>query len=111
MQTSSDEALTDERNVEQRLLRGEECTLYIVLSVFVFCIQSVSLCANYDCVCAPQYVTVCLGSSQVTKRLGGENYVFWGGREGYQTLLTTDLKKELDRMVRISCYVYIYFCF
>lgn len=27
-----------------------------------------------------------------TKRLGGENYVFWGGREGYHTLLNTDLK-------------------
>ncbi|GAQ82468.1 xylose isomerase [Klebsormidium nitens] len=35
---------------------------------------------------------------EVTKKLGGENYVFWGGREGYQTLLTTDLKKELDHM-------------
>jgi len=35
----------------------------------------------------------------VTKRLGGENYVFWGGREGYQTLLNTDMKKELDHMV------------
>ena len=27
-----------------------------------------------------------------TKRLAGENYVFWGGREGYHTLLNTDLK-------------------
>ena len=27
-----------------------------------------------------------------TQRLGGENYVFWGGREGYHTLLNTDLK-------------------
>lgn len=37
--------------------------------------------------------------TQVTHKLGGENYVFWGGREGYQTLLNTDLKKELDHMV------------
>lgn len=29
-----------------------------------------------------------------TKRLGGENYVLWGGREGYETLLNTDLKQE-----------------
>ena len=29
-----------------------------------------------------------------TKELGGENYVFWGGREGYETLLNTDIKKE-----------------
>ena len=27
-----------------------------------------------------------------TKRLAGENYVFWGGREGYHTLLNTNLK-------------------
>ena len=31
---------------------------------------------------------------EVTKELGGENYVFWGGREGYETLLNTDLKRE-----------------
>ncbi|MEO0542691.1 MAG: xylose isomerase [Pseudomonadota bacterium] len=30
----------------------------------------------------------------VTKKLGGENYVLWGGREGYETLLNTDLKRE-----------------
>ncbi|EFG2886082.1 xylose isomerase, partial [Escherichia coli] len=29
-----------------------------------------------------------------TKKLGGENYVLWGGREGYETLLNTDLKQE-----------------
>ena len=31
---------------------------------------------------------------EVTHRLGGENYVLWGGREGYETLLNTDLKHE-----------------
>jgi len=31
---------------------------------------------------------------EVTRELGGENYVFWGGREGYETLLNTDLKRE-----------------
>jgi xylose isomerase len=31
---------------------------------------------------------------EATKALGGENYVFWGGREGYETLLNTDLKRE-----------------
>ncbi|MGO9935183.1 MAG: xylose isomerase [Steroidobacteraceae bacterium] len=31
---------------------------------------------------------------EVTCELGGENYVFWGGREGYDTLLNTDLKRE-----------------
>lgn len=34
----------------------------------------------------------------VTKALGGENYVFWGGREGYETLLNTDLKREQDHL-------------
>ncbi|MBN1648473.1 MAG: xylose isomerase [Spirochaetales bacterium] len=32
--------------------------------------------------------------------LGGENYVFWGGREGYTMLLNTDMKQELDHMAR-----------
>jgi xylose isomerase len=36
----------------------------------------------------------------VTKELGGENYVFWGGREGYQNLFNTDMKRELDHMAR-----------
>jgi xylose isomerase len=35
-----------------------------------------------------------------THRLGGENYVLWGGREGYETLLNTDLKRELDQLGR-----------
>jgi xylose isomerase len=34
----------------------------------------------------------------VTKLLGGENYVFWGGREGYETLLNTNLKREQDHL-------------
>jgi len=34
----------------------------------------------------------------VTKELGGENYVFWGGREGYESLLNTDLKREVDHL-------------
>lgn len=35
-----------------------------------------------------------------THQLGGENYVLWGGREGYETLLNTDLGAELDHMGR-----------
>jgi len=35
-----------------------------------------------------------------TKKLKGENYVLWGGREGYETLLNTDLNRELDQMGR-----------
>ncbi|WP_152047317.1 xylose isomerase [Aureimonas psammosilenae] len=36
----------------------------------------------------------------VTHRLKGENYVCWGGREGYETLLNTDMKRELDQLGR-----------
>lgn len=35
-----------------------------------------------------------------TQRLGGENYVLWGGREGYETLLNTDLKRERQQLGR-----------
>ena len=37
---------------------------------------------------------------EVTKRLGGTNYVLWGGREGYDTLLNTDLKREGQQLAR-----------
>ena len=36
-----------------------------------------------------------------TKALGGQNYVFWGGREGYETLLNTNLKQEQDQLARL----------
>jgi xylose isomerase len=35
---------------------------------------------------------------EVTHRLGGSGYVFWGGREGYSTLWNTDMKRELDHL-------------
>ncbi len=35
-----------------------------------------------------------------TQELGGSNYVFWGGREGYQNLYNTDMKRELDHLAR-----------
>lgn len=35
-----------------------------------------------------------------THRLGGENYVLWGGREGYETLLNTEMKRESDQLAR-----------
>ncbi|UOQ48388.1 xylose isomerase [Gracilibacillus caseinilyticus] len=37
---------------------------------------------------------------EIGKELGGENYVFWGGREGYETLLNTDLALEQDNLGR-----------
>ena len=54
----------------------------------------------------PNFDVVAVAGSQVkraldaTIALGGENYVFWGGREGYMSLLNTDMKRELDHMAR-----------
>jgi xylose isomerase len=50
----------------------------------------------------PDFSTVAYAGAQLknaldaTTALGGENYVFWGGREGYMSLLNTDMKQELD---------------
>ncbi len=52
----------------------------------------------------PDFQVVCYAASQVkaaidaTIALGGENYVFWGGREGYAALINTVMKRELDHM-------------
>jgi xylose isomerase len=46
---------------------------------------------------AAAQVRCCL---EATHRLGGENYVLWGGREGYDSLLNTDLRRELDHYAR-----------
>ena len=37
----------------------------------------------------------------VTHRLGGEGYTFWGGREGYATLWNTNMKREVDHLARL----------
>lgn len=37
---------------------------------------------------------------EATQKLGGQNYVLWGGREGYETLLNTDMKQELAQLGR-----------
>ncbi|MBM7581671.1 xylose isomerase [Caldicoprobacter guelmensis] len=39
-------------------------------------------------------------SLEIAVELGAENFVFWGGREGYETLLNTDMKLELDNLAR-----------
>ncbi len=44
----------------------------------------------------------------VTQRLGGVNYVLWGGREGYETLLNTKIGQELDQMGRMLTMVVEY---
>ncbi len=38
---------------------------------------------------------------EITTALGGDGYVFWGGREGYETLLNTNMKLEQDNMARL----------
>jgi len=43
-----------------------------------------------------------------TMKLGGQNYVLWGGREGYETLLNTDMGQELDHMGRFLSMVVEY---
>ncbi|MEO0339950.1 MAG: xylose isomerase [Bacteroidota bacterium] len=54
----------------------------------------------------PDFNVVAYAGAQVknaidaTMKLGGENYVFWGGREGYLSLLNTNMKKELEHMAR-----------
>ncbi|MEM8998947.1 MAG: xylose isomerase [Bacteroidota bacterium] len=52
----------------------------------------------------PDFEVVARAGAQIkialdaTIALGGQNYVFWGGREGYMSLLNTDMKRELDHM-------------
>jgi xylose isomerase len=54
----------------------------------------------------PDFHVLSHGAAQVkaaldaTIELGGENYVFWGGREGYMTLLNTNMKKEKEHLAR-----------
>ncbi|HPF23051.1 MAG TPA: xylose isomerase [Hyphomonas sp.] len=52
--------------------------------------------------CAIRQIRDCL---EATHRLGGANYVLWGGREGYDTLLNTDLGRELDNFGRFLAMV------
>jgi xylose isomerase len=50
-------------------------------------------------------VLACAGTQvknaiDATIALGGENYVFWGGREGYMSLLNTNMKREKEHLAR-----------
>ena len=55
--------------------------------VFAYCAATVKSCVD------------------ATKKLGGTNYVLWGGREGYETLLNTDLARELEQLGRFMTLV------
>lgn len=54
----------------------------------------------------PDFNVVCYAATQIknaidaTVELGGSNYVFWGGREGYLSLLNTNMKRELEHMAQ-----------
>lgn len=54
----------------------------------------------------PDFNVVAYAGAQIknaldaTIKLGGENYVFWGGREGYMSLLNTDMKREQEHLAR-----------
>ncbi len=54
----------------------------------------------------PDFQVIAYAATQIknaldaTIELGGENYVFWGGREGYMSLLNTNTQRELDHMAR-----------
>jgi xylose isomerase len=56
---------------------------------------------------SPSAEVFAYGAAQVkaamdaTHKLGGEGYTFWGGREGYSTLLNTDMKRELDHLAAL----------
>lgn len=55
----------------------------------------------------PEFASVAYAGAQIksaidaTIALGGENYVFWGGREGYMSLLNTDMKREKEHLARM----------
>lgn len=55
----------------------------------------------------PNFDSVAYAGTQIknaidaTIELGGENYVFWGGREGYMSLLNTDMKREKEHLARM----------
>ena len=62
----------------------------------------------------PNVHNFCYAASQIQKvmdinhKLGAKNHVFWGGREGYQSMLNTDIKKECDHMAAMYKMVVAY---
>ncbi len=55
---------------------------------------------NPDFNVLPRVATQVKNALDATIALGGENYVFWGGREGYMSLLNTDMKREQEHLAR-----------
>ena len=55
---------------------------------------------NPDFNVIPWVATQVKNAIDATIELGGQNYVFWGGREGYLSLLNTDMKREIEHLAR-----------
>jgi xylose isomerase len=55
---------------------------------------------NPDFNVIPWVATQVKNAIDATIELGGQNYVFWGGREGYMSLLNTDMKREIEHLAR-----------
>lgn len=55
---------------------------------------------NPDFHVIPWVATQVKNAIDATIELGGQNYVFWGGREGYMSLLNTDMKREIEHLAR-----------
>lgn len=55
---------------------------------------------NPDFNVIPWVATQVKNAMDATIELGGQNYVFWGGREGYMSLLNTDMKREIEHLAR-----------
>ncbi|XP_020404682.1 xylose isomerase, partial [Zea mays] len=106
--------LTDTRAIpillmDVKILTSASC------QIFTHVMEPASLCLGhtdayqrkpsgaFQC-CSPEVKVYAYSAAQVKKALevthylGGENYVFWGGREGYQSLLNTDMNRELDHL-------------
>jgi len=85
---------------EQKMASGKVRLLWGTANLFTHRRYMSGAATNPD----PDVFTYAAGqvraALEVTHRLGGQNYVLWGGREGYETLLNTDIKRELDQLGR-----------
>jgi xylose isomerase len=85
---------------EQKLAASKVRLLWSTANLFTHRRYMAGAATNPD----PDVFTYAAGQVRaaldVTHRLGGQNYVLWGGREGYETLLNTDIKRELDQLGR-----------
>ena len=52
--------------------------------------------------CLPMQLLKLEKGLDISKKLGGENYVFWGGREGYESLLNTNMKFRKKKTLLVS---------